>query len=101
MLAVKLDESAPSAVAADQVLERPAVAVLPFRNMSGDAAQEYFADGITEDFITALSAWRWFRVLARNSTFASKGGAVNVTQIGKEVGARYMNKHRLGSSTSR
>ncbi|HZR02839.1 MAG TPA: adenylate/guanylate cyclase domain-containing protein [Burkholderiales bacterium] len=91
VFAVRLDESAPpAALATDQVLERPAVAILPFRNMSGDAAQEYFADGITEDLITALSAWRWFPVIARNSTFAFKGRTGNITQIGKELAARYV-----------
>ena len=80
---------------ADQILERPAVAILPFRNMSGDAAQDYFADGITEDLITALSAWRWFPVIARNSTFAYKGRTGNVTQIGKELGARYVVEGRV------
>ena len=72
------------------MLVRPAVAILPFRNMSGDPAQEYFADGITEDLITALSAWRWFPVIARNSTFAFKARAADVTQIGKALGARYV-----------
>jgi adenylate cyclase len=95
VFAVRLDESAPPAILADQILERPAVAILPFRNMSGDAAQEYFADGITEDLITALSAWRWFPVIARNSTFAFKGRTGNVTQIGKELGARYVVEGRV------
>jgi class 3 adenylate cyclase len=69
---VCLDETGPGATASEQVLVRPAVAILPFRNMSGDPAQEYFADGITEDLITALSAWRWFPVIARNSTSRSR-----------------------------
>jgi adenylate cyclase len=70
--------------------ERPAVAVMPFVNMSGEADQDYFADGMTEDIITALSYWRWFPVIARNSTFAYKGKATNVTDIGRELGARYV-----------
>ncbi len=81
----------PSAAARpEQVLARPAVAILPFDNMSGDPAQEYFADGITEDLITALSAWRWFPVIARNSTFTFKARAVNVVEVGKALGARYV-----------
>ena len=87
---VCLDGTAPRSGQPEQVLARPAVAVLPFRNMSGDPAQEYFADGITEDLITALSAWRWFPVIARNSTFAFKARAVDVTQVGKALGARYV-----------
>lgn len=87
---VCLDDAGPSAAASERVLVRPAVAILPFRNMSGDPAQEYFADGITEDLITALSAWRWFPVIARNSTFVFKARAVDVTQIGKTLGARYV-----------
>jgi len=90
VFAVRLDANAPRSVPSAPVLERPAVAILPFRNMSGDPAQEYFADGITEDLITALSAWRWFPVIARNSTFAYKGRAGDVTQIGRALGARYV-----------
>ena len=69
---------------------RPAIAVLPFVNMSGDEEQEYFADGLTEDIITGLSNWRWFPVIARNSTFTYKGKAVEVRQVGQELGARYV-----------
>jgi hypothetical protein len=58
------------------VLERPALAVLPFDSMGGDPEQAYFADGLTEDLITALSLWRWFPVIARNSTFVYKGSPV-------------------------
>ncbi len=85
-----LDEHASSGARSERVLVRPAVAILPFRNISGDSAQEYFADGITEDLITALSAWRWFPVIARNSTFTFKGRAVDVTEVGKTLGARYV-----------
>jgi adenylate cyclase len=90
VFAIRLDDKAFPAVPQEPVLERPAVAILPFRNLSGDAAQEYFADGITEDLITALSAWRWFPVIARNSTFAFKGRTGDVTEIGKALGARYI-----------
>ena len=70
--------------------DRPSIAVLPFSNMSGDAEQEYFADGITEDIITALSHHRWFFVIARNSTFMYKGRAVDVKQVARELGVRYI-----------
>jgi TolB-like protein/Tfp pilus assembly protein PilF len=70
--------------------DRPAVAVLPFTNMSGDRAQEYFSDGISEDIITALSKLRWFLVIARNSSFVYKGRAVHINQIAQELGVRYV-----------
>lgn len=68
----------------------PAVAVLPFSNMSGDPEQEYFSDGLTEDIITALSQWRSIPVIARNSTFTYKGKAVRVQTIAEELGVRYV-----------
>ncbi len=70
--------------------ERPAIAVLPFVNMSGDAEQEYFSDGISEDIITALSRLRWFPVIARNSSFAYKGKSVHIKQIAAELGVSYV-----------
>jgi adenylate cyclase len=70
--------------------DRPSIAVLPFNNVSGDPEQEYFVDGITEDIITALSKWRWFLVIARNSTFAYKGKPVDVKEIGRDLGVRYV-----------
>ena len=70
--------------------DKPSIAVLPFANMSGDAEQEYFADGITEDIITALARFRWFFVIARNSTFTYKGRAVDIKQAGRELGVRYV-----------
>ena len=70
--------------------DKPSIAVLPFANMSGDDEQEYFADGITEDLVTALSKIRWFFVIARNSTFTYKGQAVEVTQVARELGVRYV-----------
>ena len=70
--------------------EKPSIAVLPFDNMSGDPEQEYLADGISEDLITALSKIRWFFVIARNSTFTYKGQAVDVTQVAKDLGVRYV-----------
>jgi len=70
--------------------ERPGIALLPLQNMSGDPAQDYFADGLTEDLITALCLWRSFPVIARNSTFAYKGRALDVRQVGSELGADYV-----------
>ncbi len=68
----------------------PAIAVLPFTNLSDDPEQEYFADGIAEDLITRLSGWRVFPVIARNSSFTYKGRAVDVKQVGRELGVRYV-----------
>ena len=70
--------------------EKPSIAVLPFVNLSGDPEQEYFSDGITEDIITALSRLRWFLVIARNSTFVYKGKTVDIKQIRRELGVRYI-----------
>ena len=70
--------------------DRPSIAVLPFDNVSGDPEQEYFVDGITEDIITALSKWRWFLVIARNSTFAYKGKSVDLKEVGRDLGVRYV-----------
>ena len=69
---------------------RPAIAVLAFDNLSGDPEQEYFADGIAEDLITRLSAWRDFPVIARNSSFTYKGKPVDVKQVSRELGVRYV-----------
>jgi TolB-like protein len=70
--------------------DRPSIAVLPFDNMSGDSDQEYFADGISEDLITGLSRIRWLFVIARNSTFVYKHRAVDVKQVSRELGVRYV-----------
>jgi len=70
--------------------DKPSIAVLPFQNMSGDPEQEYFADGMVEEIITALSRIRWLFVIARNSTFTYKGQAVDVKQVGRELGVRYI-----------
>jgi adenylate cyclase len=69
---------------------KPSIAVLPFQNMSGDAEQEYFADGMVEDIITALSKLRWFFVIARNSTFAYRGKSPDVRQVARDLGVRYV-----------
>ena len=70
--------------------DKPSIAVLAFQNLSGDAEQEYFADGVVEDIITALSRIRWLFVIARNSSFTYKGRAVDVKQISRELGVRYV-----------
>ena len=68
---------------------RPSIAVMPFQNMSDDREQEYFADGIVEDIITALSRMRWLFVIASNSSFTYKGRVVDVKQVGRDLGVRY------------
>jgi adenylate cyclase len=70
--------------------DKPSIAVLPFQNMSGDPEQEYFADGMVEDIITALSHFKKLFVIARNSSFTYKGRAVDVKQVGRELGVRYV-----------
>jgi adenylate cyclase len=70
--------------------DKPSIAVLPFANMSGDPEQEYFADGMVEEIITALSRIRWLFVIARNSSFIYKGKPVDVKQVGRELGVRYI-----------
>lgn len=82
--------AAPLPSDADAVFQRPAVAVLPFDNLTRDPDQEYFVDGLTEDLITALSHWRTFPVIARNSTFTYKGHPAKVQQVAKELGAKYV-----------
>jgi TolB-like protein/Tfp pilus assembly protein PilF len=70
--------------------DKPSIAVLPFSDMSGDPEQDYFADGICEDIITGLSKLRWFFVIARNSSFTYKGKVVDIRQVGRELGVRYV-----------
>jgi adenylate cyclase len=70
--------------------DKPSIAVLPFQNMSGDPEQEYFTDGMVEEIITALSRMRWLFVIARNSSFTYKGRMVDVKQVGRELGVRYV-----------
>jgi TolB-like protein len=70
--------------------DKPSIAVLPFANMSGDPEQEYFADGTVEEIITALSSIRWLFVIARNSSLTYKGQAIDVKQVGRELGVRYV-----------
>ena len=84
-----VSELAPEAVAHEDA-KVPAIAVLPFANMSGDPEQEYFADGITEDIITNLSLWRTFPVISRNSSFTFRGQSHNLKQVANELGVRYI-----------
>ncbi|SIO54392.1 adenylate cyclase [Bradyrhizobium erythrophlei] len=70
--------------------DKPSIAVLPFQNMSGDPEQEYFADGMVEDIITALSRFKWLFVIARNSSFTFKGKAVDIKEVGRRLGVRYV-----------
>ena len=93
---VRLEQNAPAPVRAEPEVpplplpDRPAIAVLPFTNMSGEPEQEYFSDGISEDIITALSKLRWFFVIARNSSFIYKGKSVHLKQVAEELGVRYV-----------
>jgi TolB-like protein/Tfp pilus assembly protein PilF len=89
----ELNAAAPAGKASSENLalpDKPSIAVLPFQNMSGDAEQDYFADGMVDDIITGLSRIKWLFVIARNSTFTYKGRAVDVKQIGRELGVRYV-----------
>jgi len=81
------DEGAPPGLA---MPDKPSIAVLPFDNLSGDPAQDYFADGMVEDIITGLSRIKWLFVIARNSTFTYKGQPVDVKRVGRELGVRYV-----------
>jgi adenylate cyclase len=76
--------------AAPPLPNRPSIAVLPFQNMSGDPEQEYFADGMVEEIITALSRFKWLFVIARNSSFTFKGRAVDIKEVGRRLGVRYV-----------
>jgi len=90
-------QAAPSA----SIPDRPSIAVLPFQNMSGDPEQEYFADGMVEEIITALSRLRWLFVIARNSSFTYKGRAVDIKQVGVELGVRYVLEGSVRKSGTR
>jgi TolB-like protein/Tfp pilus assembly protein PilF len=81
--------------------DSPSIAALPFQNWSGDPEQEYFADGVVEDIITALSRIRWLFVIARNSSFTYKGRAVDVKQVGRELGVRYLLEGSVRKSANR
>jgi len=81
--------------------DRPSIAVLPFQNMSGDPEQEYFSDGLSEDIITLLSAWRSFPVIARNSSFAFKKQSRDIRMIARELSARYVIEGSVRKSSNR
>jgi adenylate cyclase len=76
--------------AAPPLPDKPSIAVLPFQNLSGDPEQEYFADGMVEEIITALSRFKWLFVIARNSSFTFKGRAVDIKEVGRRLGVRYV-----------
>jgi TolB-like protein/class 3 adenylate cyclase len=94
-------EAAAARPTAPALPDEPSIAVLPFQNMSGDAEQEYFADGIVEDIITALSRFKQLFVIARNSSFAYKERAVDVKQVGRELGVRYVLEGSVRRSADR
>jgi TolB-like protein/class 3 adenylate cyclase len=107
---VRLTGQTPSAVKSGSAMsqprplplpDKPSIAVLPFQNMSGDPEQEYFADGIVEDIITALSRFKALFVIARNSSFTYKGRAVDVKQVGRELGVRYVLEGSVRKATNR
>ena len=102
---VRLGEAASAGVpGVSQALplpDKPSIAVLPFVNMSGDAEQEYFADGITEDLITLLSQIRWFFVIARNSSFAYKGKSPDIRAVARELGVAYVLEGSVRKAGSR
>jgi len=81
--------------------DKPSIAVLPFQNMSSDAEQEYFADGMVEDIITALSRMRWLFVIARNSSFIYKGRSIDIRQVGRDLGVRYVLEGSVRKSGTR
>jgi len=80
--------------------DKPSIAVLPFTNLSGDPNEDYFSDGITEDIITELSRFSELFVIARNSSFTYKGKAVDVRQVGRELGVRYVLEGSIRRATA-
>ena len=101
--AYRLGEAAAGAERAPKLAipDKPSIVVLPFQNMSGDPEQDYFADGMVEDITTAISQIRWLFVIARNSAFTYKGRAVDVKQVGKELGVRYVLEGSVRKSGNR
>jgi adenylate cyclase len=91
----------PTPPAGSLASNKPSVAVLPFANLSGDREQDYLADGIVEDLITALSKFRWLLVIARNSSFAYQGRSVDVRQIARDLGVRYLVEGSIRKSANR
>jgi TolB-like protein len=99
--AVQTEPAKPDKSPALALPDKPSIAVLAFQNMSADAEQEYFADGIAEDVITALSKSGWLFVIARNSSFTYKGHAVDIKQVGRELGVRYVLEGSVRKSGNR
>jgi TolB-like protein len=99
----ELDPAAAAEAAADRpsLPDKPSIAVLPFANLSGDPEQDYFTDGIVEEIITGLSRIGWLFVIARNSSFTYKGRAVDVKQVGRELGVRYILEGSVRKAASR
>jgi adenylate cyclase len=89
------------AEAAPPLPDKPSIAVLPFENMSGDPEQEYFADGMVEEIITALSRFKWLFVIARNSSFTFKGKAVDIKEVGRRLGVRYVLEGSVRKATGK
>jgi adenylate cyclase len=87
--------------AAPPLPDKPSIAVLPFENMSGDPEQQYFADGMVEEIITALSRFKWLFVIARNSSFTFKGKAVDVKEVGRRLGVRYVLEGSVRKATGK
>src|SRR5262249_15780977 len=94
-------DGAPSGSDASLGSNRPSIAVLPFTNLSGDPQQDYFSDGITEDITTELSPFSELAVIARNSAFQYKGKAIDIRQVGRELGARNVLEGSVRRSSSR
>src|SRR5262249_44606784 len=99
--AVSRTQSPPPSSQALPLPDKPSIAVLPFANMSGDAEQEYFADGMVEEITTAISRLPWLFVIARNSSFTYKGRAVDVKQVARELGVRYVLEGSVRKATNR
>jgi TolB-like protein len=97
---VRADTSSLDATALP-VPDRPSIAVLPFLNLSGESEQDYFVDGVVDDIISALSRMRWLFVIARNSSFTYKGRSVDVKQVGRELGVRYVLEGSVRKAASR
>jgi len=97
---IRLDTK-PTTTAPLALPDKPPIAVLPYQNLSGDPEQEYFADGMVEEIITALSRIRWLFVIARNSSFTYKGKAVDVKRVARELGVRYVLEGSVRKSGNR
>jgi adenylate cyclase len=99
--ATPLQETSPALPQPLPLPDKPSIAVLPFQNMSGDPDQEYFADGMVEEIITALSRIRWLFVIARNSSFTYKGQPIDVRRVGRELGVRYVLEGSVRKASTR